>query len=86
MDPAHTELERERLALARDDRDIATGEGRIRRQLKLATRVRESGEDSARADNVLDVLEATLGQWKAHRDLIAERIVHLETVRDAGSH
>jgi len=84
MHSGTAELEREQLALAKADRDIAAGEDRIRDQVALADRLREKGEDSARAERLLDLLRETLAAWETHRELIVARIAELEARREPG--
>jgi len=85
MYPDGTELERERLVLEKAERDIVAGEGRVRDQLRLALRLHASGEDTVGADRLLETFEATLAQWRAHRDLVVERIAYLEAARHFGT-
>jgi hypothetical protein len=72
------ELEFERATLVRADRDIAEGEARIARQFTLINQLRGDGHDTAKAEQMLLLLEQTLTTWIAHRELIRERIGYLE--------
>jgi hypothetical protein len=82
--PEPTELKREKLTLAVAERDIAAGEARVGDQCVLVARLRARGKDSAHAERLLDLLEATLVEWRVHRDLIVARIAQLEARRDLG--
>ena len=75
------ELEFERAALAKGNRDIAEGEKRIARQHALIIELSRDGHDTKEAERTLLLLEQTLTQWVAHLTLIEERIAYLEKKR-----
>lgn len=73
-----TELERERAGLARARQEINEGEDRIRHQLTNIALLRATGRDTQRAERLLELLEATLFDWKLHRAAMLQRLAHLE--------
>ena len=68
------DLEQERAHLALADRHIAEGERRVADQTHRVEHLAEQGYDTARARDLLRLLEATLVNWRGHRELILETI------------
>jgi len=61
-------MEERHLALA--NRHIEEGQARIDRQAELISRMRTTGESTARAEEFLRLLQSTLTSWKEQRELI----------------
>lgn len=74
----YAELDFEKAALARANRDIKEGEQRVRHQVQLASELKASGRDFAQAARLADTLQAMLTEWRAHREMIRQRIAYLE--------
>jgi hypothetical protein len=72
------ELERERWALRKADRDIADGEQRISRQIRLIDELDRDGHDTVAAKDLLATMRTTLEEWRHHRALIVAEIERLE--------
>ncbi|SAK58392.1 hypothetical protein AWB77_01867 [Caballeronia fortuita] len=68
------DLEDERDALVRADRDIEDGKARIRRQQEIIRELSSSGHDTTSAVRLLGTLEDTLTAMNDHRLLIVARI------------
>ena len=64
----------ERAELAKAEQDIADGDRRISEQIIRITQMREKGYDTARAEELLETLKATLEVWVRHRELILDAI------------
>lgn len=64
----------ERAELAKADQDIADGDRRISEQIIRITEMREKGYETARAEELLETLKATLEAWVRHRELILDAI------------
>ena len=71
------ERARERMTLAHADEDIAAGERRVAAQMLVIEHLRASGEDTSLAEKLLVNLQATLTEWRTHRELIVQRIAEL---------
>src|SRR4051812_13997372 len=69
-----SDLEQERAHLALADQHIAAGEKRIADQGRLVAHLTEQGRDTADARDLLRLLEATLVNWRGHRQMILEAI------------
>ena len=74
MVPTMPDLEQERAHLALSDRHIAEGERRVADQTRRVERLIEQGHDTAKARDLLRLLEQTLLNWRGHRQLIRETI------------
>ena len=72
------DLATEREHLAKAERDVAEGTGRVSRQADLVEQLRGSGHDVATATELLETLRQTLQAWEAHRDIILSTIAKLE--------
>jgi hypothetical protein len=72
------ELAEEREHLAKADRDIIAGEGRVSAQMLLLTRLHQHGHDTSQAELLLANLQGTLAAWRAHRKEILQEIARLE--------
>lgn len=75
------EISWERGNLAKSDRDIVEGEGRITRQTALVERLRGHGQTVTEAERLLETLHQTLELWRDHREAILRRIAYLEDGR-----
>jgi hypothetical protein len=73
------ELERERWALRKADRDIADGEQRIFRQVRLIEELDRDGHDTVAAKDLLATMRTTIEEWRHHRALILGEIERLES-------
>ncbi|HEX2726229.1 MAG TPA: hypothetical protein VHN20_10450 [Beijerinckiaceae bacterium] len=73
------ERAREGRTLARADQDITEGERRVAAQLLLIEQLRADGHDTRLAEKLLAGLEATLTEWRTHRELIIQRIAQLNS-------
>lgn len=80
-----TELERERDALEKSGNDIAEGQNRIDRQIKLIADLRAKGLDTGEGERLLALLGDTLTHWEQHHEMIVERIAYLEAKHAAAS-
>lgn len=72
------ELLRERRDLAKADKDIVEGSGRIVAQHSLIAKMVSQGHDTGQARALLVNFEHMQGAWEEHRRLIAQRIALLE--------
>ena len=72
------ELAEEREHLAKADRDIVAGEGRVSAQMRLITRLDWNRRDTSQAELLLANLQETLAAWRAHRNEILRTIARLE--------
>ena len=79
-----TTLAGELQTLAKANLDIAEGEGRVADQERLVTRLRAEGHNPQSAEDLLEVLRATLAGWRDHRTLILQAISRIE--RESGAH
>lgn len=73
---AELEMEKRHLRIADDD--LVAGRERLQRQEALLARMRTAGHQVDEGERLADLLRDTLDQWQQHRELIADRIVHLE--------
>jgi hypothetical protein len=64
----------EHAELAKAEADITEGERRISEQIIRIGNLRQSGRDTARAEELLETLKATLEAWYRHRELILDAI------------
>jgi hypothetical protein len=71
------ERAREGRTLAQADVDIAEGERRVAAQMLLIEHLRTDGQDTRLAEKLLASLQATLTEWRTHRELIVQRIAQL---------
>jgi hypothetical protein len=71
------ERAREGRTLAQADQDIAKGERRVAAQMLLIEQLREDGHDTGLAEKLLASLQASLSEWRTHRELIMQRIAQL---------
>jgi hypothetical protein len=78
-DIEHDRLERARegRTLAQADQDIVDGERRVAAQMLLVEQLRADGHDTHLAEKLLASLQASLSEWRAHRELIVQRIAQL---------
>ena len=74
----NAELAFERDQLAKAELDIAQGQDRYRNQQDLVEALQFRGQDSKQAERLADLMGQTLEQWECHRQLIRQRIDHLE--------
>ena len=72
------ELEGEKWLLVKADADIEAGLTRIRNQQDLLSTLQAAGENTREAERLVHLMEETLVEWQRHRDLIEQRIAHLE--------
>ena len=72
------ELESEKRQLVKAEADIENGWSRLRKQEDLVTSLRASGQNTAQAEKLIELLKQTLIQWERHRALIEQRIAYLE--------
>jgi hypothetical protein len=79
-----SELDDERRQLETADRHLGEGAERIAHQKALVNAMK-AGPDQRRAQELLDLLEATLEQWRGHRQAIIERI-GLLAAEEAAAH
>jgi hypothetical protein len=68
--------EAEHLVLA--ERHLLEGERRIGDQVLLLGRMRDKGHDTMQAELLLRTFEATLLDWRTHRNVILDRIQQLD--------
>ena len=71
-------LDQEQAHLAKAELDIADGQSRITAQELRIQEMRLKGRDTLRAEELLVTLQATLVQWRAHREEILRTIRRLE--------
>ncbi|WP_414475373.1 hypothetical protein [Microvirga sp. M2] len=72
------DLQREYQDLVQADRHLAAGEQRIAEQLALIQRMVEQGYETARAKDLLRLLEETMVAWRDHHQLILDTIARHE--------
>lgn len=72
------ELMSERRQLEKAELDIEQGWDRYRAQQDLVSSLQNGGHDTTQAERLANLLGETLMQWECHRDLIVQRITHLE--------
>jgi len=72
------ELAFERIQLEKADVDIEQGQKRYLNQQDLVAELQFRGQDTRQAERLVELLEQTLLQWECHRNLILQRIDHLE--------
>ena len=72
------ELAFERIQLAKADVDIEQGLKRYLNQQDLVAELQFRGRDTRQAEHLVELLGQTLTQWECHRNLILQRIDHLE--------
>lgn len=72
------ELEGEKRLLVKADADIEAGLTRIRNQQDLLSSLRAARKNTREAERLVHLMEQTLLEWQRHRDLIEQRIAHLE--------
>ena len=72
------ELAFERIQLEKADVDIEQGRKRYLNQQDLVTELQFRGQDTRQAERLVELLEQTLLQWEFHRNLILQRIDHLQ--------
>jgi len=72
------ELAFERIQLEKADVDIEQGRKRYLNQQDLVTELQFRGQDTRQAEHLVELLEQTLLQWEFHRNLILQRIDHLQ--------
>ncbi|MBM0206165.1 hypothetical protein JNW90_26490 [Micromonospora sp. STR1s_5] len=70
------QLEVEHLAQA--DRHVAEGQVRVDQQQARLAALGESGFDTALAERLLETLERTLIEWRAHREEILRRLANID--------
>jgi hypothetical protein len=71
------ERDREHRTLVQADEDISEGERRVAAQMLLLEQLRADGHDTRLAEKLLASLQATLTEWRTHRELIVKRIAQL---------
>jgi hypothetical protein len=72
------DLQREREDLIAADRHLAAGEQRIAEQTALIRRLAREGHDTAKAQDLLRLLEEIMMTWQDHRQLILDAIARYE--------
>lgn len=72
------DLATDRQHLAKAERDIAEGEGRVARQADLVERLRRDGHDVARSEALLRTLRETLRAWEDRRQGTLRTIANME--------
>ena len=73
------ELALERARLVKAERHVQEGEERVRAHLTREGDVRARGlMEAGQPEWLLTLLRETLSEWSRHRDLIRERVPHLE--------
>ena len=72
------ELAFERDQLAKAEIDIVQGWNRYRNQQDMVEVLQVRGQDTRQAERLVELLGETLQQWECHRQLIQQRIDHLE--------
>jgi aspartate aminotransferase-like enzyme len=70
-------LQEEREHLAKADQHIADGNRRVTEQILRIKEMEGRGEDTQRAREMLQTLEAALTQMRRHRQLILDQIARL---------
>lgn len=79
-------LDEEHRHLALADQHIVDGETRVTEQMLRVEGLRADGHETARAEELLATLDATLAEWNAHRAEILCRIARLtEAAAEEGS-
>ena len=68
------DLEQERAHLTSADQHIAEGERRVADQTRLVEHLTEQGHETAKARDLLRLLDETLVNWRWHRQLILDTI------------
>ena len=74
------ELAFEKDQLTKAESDLDHGRARYRIQQELLARLTTKGRDTVEAERLLKLFGQTLSQWECHRDLILQRIAHLEAL------
>ena len=72
------ELAFERIQLEKADVDLEQGRKRYLNQQDLVAELQFRGQDTRQAERLVELLEQTLLQWEFHRNLILQRIDHLQ--------
>ncbi len=75
------QIERQHLALA--DQHIAEGDVRVAQQVARIERMMAQGHDTIVAQDLLEVLQAVLVQWREHRWIIQDTIARLTSELEA---
>lgn len=68
------EVEEEQDDLTAVDRHIAEGEDRVSEQIARIERLSRQGQDTGRAQDQLNMLQAALAQWREHRQGILDAV------------
>ncbi|WP_018261179.1 hypothetical protein [Methylobacterium sp. WSM2598] len=71
-------IAREKAGLVKAEQDIVAGERRVAEQDLRIRRLRAEGHDTAQAEQLLEMLGATLAEWQHHRRAILDVIHRLE--------
>jgi hypothetical protein len=74
-----TRLSTEELNLEKAERDIAAAEHRVGEQALRVEGLRQSGQDTKKAEWLLESMRQTATLLHEHRDLIVRQIRRLET-------
>jgi hypothetical protein len=72
-----SKLAKERADLAKAEQDIVDGERRISEQMLRLERLHAEDKETDQGEMLLKTLEATLVQWRMHREEILHRIDYL---------
>jgi hypothetical protein len=72
------EIEAEKRLLLKAEADIENGWNRLRNQEDLTDSLRASGQNTAEAERLVQLLKRTLVEWERHRQLIVGRIAYLQ--------
>ena len=76
----NAELAFERDQLVKADLDIEQGWSRYRKQQDMVEALQIGGHNTVHAERLVELLGETLQQWECHRQLIQQRIDHLEAL------
>jgi hypothetical protein len=74
----NAEIAFEKKQLTKAEIDIEQGWTRYQNQQALVAALKDGGHDISEAERLVELLGQTLQQWECHRDLILQRIAHLE--------
>ena len=73
-----TDLQKEHEDLAKAELDIIAGEKRITEHIVRIQKMKDTGQSTTRAEEMLRTLEETLEAWRGHRQAILDTIARLE--------
>jgi hypothetical protein len=73
------QLHQEQGELSKAQWDITQGWHRLRNQEQVLSRLQASGRNTREAERLVLLTKGILLEWEKHRELIEQRIAHLES-------